>query len=81
MEALGLVASALTTMSFLPQALRTVRTRDTSGLSLPGYALLMVGVILWTAYGLYFDLAPVYLGNIVTGVAVAVILAMKLRER
>lgn len=80
MEWVGLVASALTTSSFLPQAVRTVRTRDTSALSLPAYVLLMTGIVLWTAYGLYFDLPPVWLGNLVTGLAVAVILAMKLRE-
>ena len=78
---LGLVASFLTTVSFLPQAIRTVRTRDTSGISRDMYLLLCTGIALWIVYGWVKALPPVWIGNVVTGLFAAVILVMKLRER
>lgn len=48
---LGYIAALLTTFAFLPQAIKTIRTRDTSGLSLVMYACLTVGIVLWFIYG------------------------------
>ncbi len=79
-DTIGLVASCLTTLSFLPQAIRTVRTRDTSGISLVMYSMLCVGIALWTVYGWVKDLPPVWIGNLVTGCFASVVLVMKLRE-
>jgi MtN3 and saliva related transmembrane protein len=43
-EWIGFVAAALTTGSFLPQAIMTIRTRNTSGISLGMYVIFTLGV-------------------------------------
>ena len=44
---LGLVAATCTTISFLPQALKTIKTKNTKDLSLGMYTVLTTGVLLW----------------------------------
>ena len=51
-ELLGYVAATLTTASFLPQAILTLRTRDTDGLSLTMYSVFTLGVLGWLIYGI-----------------------------
>lgn len=51
-EILGYCAAFLTTSSFLPQALLTLKTRDTSSLSFSMYSLFTLGVSLWLIYGI-----------------------------
>ena len=80
MDILGLVAAFLTTVSFLPQAIKTIRTRDVSGISVTMYIMLLAGILLWIVYGLHFKLTPVWLGNVVTGIFVAIILFIKVQE-
>lgn len=45
--ALGLAAAFCTTASFLPQALKTIKTKGTSGISLSMYSLFALGTVLW----------------------------------
>ncbi|MFM1989766.1 MAG: hypothetical protein RJA99_2723 [Pseudomonadota bacterium] len=80
-EWVGYVAASLTTASFVPQALLTLRTRRADGISLPMYALFTAGVALWLAYGLMTDAWPVILANAITLVLAALILATAWRSR
>ena len=48
---IGYVAAFCTTVSFLPQAIKTIQTKDTSGISLYMYALFTVGTLFWLIYG------------------------------
>jgi MtN3 and saliva related transmembrane protein len=52
-ETVGYLAAFCTTCSFLPQALLTIRTKDTESLSFGMYSLFTLGVILWLVYGPY----------------------------
>ncbi|MDP2150141.1 MAG: SemiSWEET transporter [Parvibaculum sp.] len=52
MDNLGYLAAFLTTFAFIPQAIKTIRTRDTSGLSLAMYACLTVGIFFWLLHGI-----------------------------
>lgn len=79
-EILGAVAAILTTACWVPQAARTIRTRDTSGLSLLMYAILFVGNVLWLLYGLAIMSWPLIGSNIITGALVITILTLKLRH-
>lgn len=79
-EFLGFTAAALTTLCWLPQAWRTVRTRDTRAISLLTQILLALGIILWLVYGLLLMSWPLIGANAVTLVPVLVILTMKLRH-
>ena len=77
---IGYLAALLTTVAFVPQALHTLRSRDTRGISLAMYAIFTVGVGCWLAYGLLLDSWPMILANIVTLGLSAAILALKLRH-
>jgi len=76
---LGFAAATLTTASFLPQALLTLRTRDVSGISLGMYSAFTAGVALWLVFGLYLGSWPIIVSNVVTLGLAVVILATKIR--
>jgi MtN3 and saliva related transmembrane protein len=78
-EWLGYAAAALTTGSFVPQALMTIRTRNTSGVSLGMYLVFTTGVAVWLAYGLAIESWPMILANTITLALAATILGFKLR--
>jgi len=79
LDALGYSAAALTTGAFIPQAVKTIRSRDTGAISLSMYATFTVGVALWFAYGIATGSWPIIAANSVTFVLAAIILALKLR--
>lgn len=76
--AIGYLAAFLTTVSFLPQAIKTVRTRDTSSISLGMYVFFTLGVIFWMVYGLYTGQPSIYIANAVTAVFALIILGFKI---
>jgi MtN3 and saliva related transmembrane protein len=78
-EWIGAAAATLTTLSFVPQAIKTLRTRDTRGISAWMYATFTAGVALWLVYGLYLHSWPMIVSNIITVILSASILVMKLR--
>jgi len=77
----GLVAATLTTISFIPQALKTIKTRNTRDLSLSMYIILALGVSMWLIYGLIINDLPVILANAVTSVFIFTILFLKIRYK
>jgi MtN3 and saliva related transmembrane protein len=78
---IGLVAAFCTTISFLPQAIKTIQTKDTSGISLSMYSLFTFGTILWFAYGIMSNSVPVYLANGITLILALIILIYKVRYK
>ncbi|WP_043831280.1 SemiSWEET family sugar transporter [Muricoccus aerilatus] len=78
-EWLGVVAGILTTIAFVPQVLRTHRTRSASDLSMPMLMLFTTGVGLWLAYGLLIGSNGIIMANAATMILSAYILGMKLR--
>lgn len=78
---LGLVAATCTTIAFLPQAIKAIRTRHTKDLSLRMYALLTTGIVLWLIYGVFKNDLPIILANGVTLVFAATILFLKIKYK
>jgi MtN3 and saliva related transmembrane protein len=78
--ALGYTAAALTTLSVFPQALKILRSRDTSAISLRMYFLFTTGVAAWAIYGLCVRDGPVIAANLITLVPSSVVLERKLRS-
>jgi MtN3 and saliva related transmembrane protein len=76
-EAIGGVAAILTTASFIPQAIKTIRTGDTSAISFAMYAMFTTGIAFWLAYGLMLASRPIIIANAVTFILAGVILAYK----
>lgn len=76
-EIIGYVAGTLTTLSFLPQAIMTLKTRDTESLSLGMYSIFTAGVLLWLIYGIYLDDTAIIYANAITLILASSILCMK----
>ena len=79
-EWLGYAAATLTTVAFVPQAIRTLRTRDTRGISLVMYVVFTLGLCFWLAYGIVLGSWPMIFSNIITLVLALLILGLKLRH-
>jgi len=78
-DLIGTLAAVLTTISFLPQAMHTFRTKDVRGISLGMYSAFTLGVAMWLVYGLMLGAWPVVIANIITLALASAILVMKLR--
>lgn len=77
-EIISYCAAFLTTASFLPQAILTLKTRNTSSLSLSMYFLFTTGVFLWLIYGIQkADYAIIY-ANAITLLLSTSILGFKI---
>jgi len=80
-ETLGIVAAILTTASFLPQAIKVIKTKETKDLSLSMYSMFFIGVVLWLTYGILIQNIPVIIANAVTFVLSGIILMMKIKYK
>ena len=78
-RALGYVAALLTTLSFFPQALKTLRSGDTSGISVRMYGLFTAGIALWAIYGFCTGDGPLIVANLITLVPAGIVLERKVR--
>lgn len=77
----GTLAALCSTISFVPQAWRIVRTRDTGAISPLTYSLTVTGFVLWTAYGIGLREWPLIVTNSICFVLSAFILLMTLLPR
>lgn len=78
-DVIGASGAALTTLCWLPQALKVIRDKEARALSLPATVAFTLGVVLWLVYGLAIGDWPLIGSNAVTLAPLGVILAMKLR--
>jgi len=63
---LSFIAAAFTTLSFLPQAIKVIKTKNTSGISFSMYLMFTIGVFLWFIYGIATNQLAVSLANGIT---------------
>ena len=80
-EILGLTAGTMTTVSFLPQVIKTWKSQSAKDLSLVMFLLFTSGIALWLVYGILINDLPVIVSNVVTLVLAGTILFFKLRFR
>ena len=78
---IGYLAAFGTTISFLPQAIKTIQTKNTSGISLPMYALFTTGTLFWLIYGVMSGSLPVAVANAITLLFASIILVYKIRYK
>lgn len=81
LEWTGYIAATLTTLAFVPQAVKTIRSRDTHSISLLMYVVFTVGIGFWLLYGISLGSIPMIVSNVITFGLSATILAMKLRYK
>ncbi len=77
-EMIGYLAATLTTASFVPQAILTIRTKDTESLSLGMYSTFTLGVLCWLIYGIYLGDKAIIVANAITLLLAASILFFKI---
>ena len=78
---IGFMAAFGTTISFLPQAVKTIRTKDTSGISLSMYSIFTTGTLFWLIYGIMSSSLPVAVANAITFIFASIILIYKIRYK
>lgn len=78
---IGLMAGALTTISFLPQAIKTWRSKSAKDISLTMFLTFCIGVVLWIIYGFSVQDLPVLATNIVTLILAGSILFFKFKYK
>lgn len=78
---LGLVAATLTTTAFLPQVIKTWRTKSAKDLSFVMLITFNSGVFLWLMYGLYQNALPIIVANSITFILNLIILMIKIRYK
>lgn len=78
---IGLTAATLTTLSFVPQVVKTWKMKETRDISLSMFLILGIGIILWTVYGFMIQDLPVILANCVSFIFIAIIIFLKVRYK
>jgi MtN3 and saliva related transmembrane protein len=79
-EWIGAVAATLTTTAFLPQAIRTIQSRQTRDISFWTQFLLFVGNNLWLVYGLLIGSWPLIIANMIGFFLVGIVLILKIKH-
>ena len=80
-ETIGVVAACLTTLSFLPQALRIWRNGSARDVSLVMYLMMFAGQVMWLTYGVVIGSASLIFSNVSALMLVGSVLFLKLRDR
>lgn len=80
-DVIGSVSGVLTTLAFVPQAVKTLRTRQTRDISTAMWLLFCIGVVGWLVYGILLAAMPIILANGVTLVLASLVLMVKLTNR
>ncbi|MCH7850355.1 MAG: lipid-A-disaccharide synthase N-terminal domain-containing protein [Nanoarchaeota archaeon] len=78
--ALGFLAALLTTIAFIPQVIKSWKTKKTKDVSLAMFIILVVGIFLWLIYGLLVKDLPLIVANLITFILVSSILFLKLKH-
>ncbi len=79
-DAIGATGAVLTTLCWVPQAVKIIRERETRAISLSATTLSGLGVLLWLIYGVAIVDAPLIGSSLVTFAITMVILVLKLRH-
>ena len=78
---IGMAAAILTTVAYVPQAIKSIRLKSTGDISLIMYIAMNAGILLWLAYGIAISNLPVILANSVTIIFTGTILFIKIRYK
>ncbi|GAB4336352.1 MAG: hypothetical protein OHK0038_14570 [Flammeovirgaceae bacterium] len=77
-DIIGLIAACLTTVAYVPQVIRTWKTKSTGDISLGMYSMMFVGTALWLTYGIIKNDLPIMLANTITVCLSCIILYFKI---
>ena len=74
----GYFAAILTTAAFLPQLIKTLKTKKADDISLTTLIMFIVGVLSWIIYGYKISSTPILLANLITLIFNLLILISKI---
>jgi len=78
---IGTIAGILTTLSFVPQVIKVLQTKDTKAISLGMYLMSVIGIFLWMVHGYVIGDMALLIANFVTFCLALVILIAKLKYK
>ena len=78
---IGLIAGTLTTISFLPQLTKVLKTKSVNDISLVMFTVLSIGSVLWIIYGIMLKSLPLILFNSISFFLVGTILFLKVKHQ
>lgn len=78
---LGLIAATLTTLSFVPQVVKTWKMKETRDISLSMFVMLAIGIVLWMVYGFIIQDLPVILANCMSFILTTIIIYFKIKYK
>lgn len=79
-DIIGYLASICMICGYLPQAIATIRTRDTDGIALPTFLAMGAGSVFFVVQGIMISNMPLVIANVITAVCSAIIFGMKIRN-
>jgi len=77
-EFFGYFAAILTTLAFLPQLIKTLKTKKAEDVSLTTLIMFLTGVLSWIIYGYKISSTPILIANIITFILNLLILIFKI---
>ena len=77
-EIFGYIAAVLTTAAFLPQLIKTLKTKKADDVSLITLIMFIIGVLCWIFYGYYISSIPILIANLITLILNLLILISKI---
>ena len=80
-ELIGFAAAFLTTIAFIPQVIKVVKTRSVEGLSLTTYLIFIVGVFLWLIHGINLGSISMIAGNSITVILALIIIYFMIKSK
>jgi MtN3 and saliva related transmembrane protein len=80
-ELIGFTAATLTTLAFVPQALKSYKEKSTKDISLVMYVVMFTGVILWLLYGIHLNSIPIIIANAITALFNLSIIILKIKHK
>lgn len=78
--AIGIIAAICTTASFVPQVIKTLKTRQTKDISLSMYVIFTLGLVSWLIYGIALKDVPIILANTLTLALTFIIIFLKVKH-
>jgi MtN3 and saliva related transmembrane protein len=79
-EIIGIICCTCTTVAFLPQAIKSIMTKNVSGLSLTMYVIYCTGLVFWILYGIYLKSIQMIISDSITLLFSSIILFMIIKS-
>ena len=67
-EIIGLFAASFTTFAFVPQVFKILKNRNSTGVSVSMYIIMLIGICIWLFYGFLIKSLAVIIANIISGI-------------